>query len=349
MKWMWKNKCDKENIVICNNARLEAKGYRQEEGIEFEESFAHVAYLEATKMFLAYVAHKSFTVYHMDIKTAFINGPLKEEVDVSQPDGSSIQNIKTRYGEDILHVQTYVDDITFVSTNPKFSKTFSELMQSDFEMSMMGEMKFFLRLQIHQSPQGIFINHSKYALEILKKNSMDACDSIGTLMVTSPKLDANLSGTPIDQTKYHSMVGPTEKHLKEFKRIFWFLKKTNHIGLWYLKNTSFELTAFSDANQACCLDMCKSTSGRIQFLSDKLVSWSFKKQDCTTVSTVKAENMSLYARCAQIQLWMRTQLTDYGSHFDKIPMHYDSKSAITISCNWVWHSCTKHITAFVIS
>ncbi|GKC61838.1 hypothetical protein Tco_1089436 [Tanacetum coccineum] len=151
-------------------------------------------------------------------------------------------------------------------------------------MSSMGEMKFVLGLQIHQSPQRIFINQVKYALEILKKHGMDKCDSIGTPMATKPKLDADLSGTPVDQTRYRSMIGslmylissrpdlvqavcycaryqarPTEKHLKEVKRNFRYLKGTINIGLWYPKDSGFELTAFSDAGHAGCLDTQKST------------------------------------------------------------------------------------------
>ncbi|GKF51966.1 hypothetical protein Tco_0148433 [Tanacetum coccineum] len=114
------------------------------------------------------------------------------------------------------------------------------------------------------------------------------------------------------------------------------------MGLWYTKDSGFELTGFSDADYAGCRDSFKSTSGGTQFLGEKLVGWSSKKQDCTTLSTAKAEYVSLSACCAQV-LWMRTQLTDYGFHFNKIPIYCDSKSAIAISCNPVQHSRTKHI------
>ncbi|GJW72145.1 retrovirus-related pol polyprotein from transposon TNT 1-94 [Tanacetum coccineum] len=411
LKWLWKNKRDEENTVIRNKSRLVAKGYAQKEGIDFEESFAPVARLEAVRLFIAYAAHKSFTVYQIDVKTTFLYGPLKEEVYVNQPDrfvdpyhpdkvyrlkkalyglkqaprawydelsnflvsnGFSKGSIDptlfiTKHGEDILLVQIYVDDIIFGSTNPKLSKRFGKLMHSKFDMSMMGELKFFLGIQIHQSPRGIFINQAKYAQEILKKHGMTSCDSIGTPMATK-HLDADLSGTPVDQTKYRSMVGalmyltasrpdivhatcycaryqakPTEKHLTAVKRIFRYLKDSINMGLWYPKDTGFELTAFSDSDHAGCLDSRKSTSGGIQFLGgDKLVSWSSKKQDCTSMSSAEAEYVSLSACCAQV-LWLRTQLTDYGFHFDKIPMYCDSKAAIAISCNPVQHSRTKHI------
>nr|GEX62660.1 retrovirus-related Pol polyprotein from transposon TNT 1-94 [Tanacetum cinerariifolium] len=136
---------------------------------------------------------------------------------------------------------------------------------------------------------------------------------------------------------------PTEKHCTVVKRIFRFLKDTINMRLWYPKDTDFELTVFSDSDHAGCLDTRKSKSGGIQFLGgDKLVSWSSKKQDCTSMSSAEAEYASLSACCAQV-LWLRTQLTDYGFHFDKIHMYCDSKAAIAISCNPVQHSRTKHI------
>ncbi|GJW77639.1 retrovirus-related pol polyprotein from transposon TNT 1-94 [Tanacetum coccineum] len=384
LKWLWKNKKDEDQTVIRNKARLVAKGYAQEEGIDFEESFAPVARLEAVRIFVAHAAHKSFPIYQMDVKTAFLNGPLKEEVYVAQPEGfvdpdhpekvyllrkalyglkqaprawyDELSNFlmskgftkgtidptlfKIKYGEDILLVQIYVDDIIFGSTNPKYSKRFEKLMHSRFEMSLMGEMKFFLGLQIHQSPKGIFINQAKYALEILKKHNMDNCHSIGIPLATKPKLDADLSGEPVDQSDYHTR--PTQKHLKEVKRIFKYLKGTINMGLWYPKDSGFELTAFSDADHAGCLDTRKSTSGGIQFLGDKLVSWMSKKQNCTAMSSAEAEYVALSASCAQV-MWMRTQLQDYGFNYNKIPLYCDSQSAIAISCNPVQHSRTKHI------
>nr|GEY75735.1 uncharacterized mitochondrial protein AtMg00810-like [Tanacetum cinerariifolium] len=170
-------------------------------------------------------------------------------------------------------------------------------------------------------------------------------------------LDLDQNGTPVDATKYRSMIGalmyltssrpdivhatclcaryqakPTEKHLKEVKRIFRHLRGTVNMDLWYTKDSGFELTRFSDANYAGCKDTFKSTFGGAQFLGEKLVSWSSKKQDCTALSTAEAEYVSISACCAQV-IWMRTQLTDYGFHFNKIPIYCDSKLAIAISCN----------------
>ncbi|GJV32219.1 hypothetical protein Tco_1392619 [Tanacetum coccineum] len=233
-------------------------------------------------------------------------------------------------------------------------------------MSMMGELKFFLGLQIHQSPCGIFISQSQYVVVLLKKHGLDECVSMGTPMATE-RLDADLQSTPTDQITYRRMIGglmyliashpniayatfvcaryqarPSVKHLKKVKRIFWYLRQSYNMGLCYPKDYGFKLIAYSDADHAGCKDDCKSTSGGLQFLGEKLVRWSSKKQDCTAMSTAEAEYVSLSPCCAQV-IWMRTQLLDYRYKYNRIPMYCDSKSSIAISCNPVQHSKTKHI------
>ncbi|GKB87312.1 hypothetical protein Tco_0959584 [Tanacetum coccineum] len=228
-------------------------------------------------------------------------------------------------------------------------------------MSMMGEMMFFLGLQVNQSPCGIFINQSNSVLEILKKYGLETCDPVGTPMEIKDKIDLDQNGSLVDATKYHSMIGslmyltssrpdivhatclctryqanPMEKHLKEVKRIFCYLRGTVNTGLWYTKDSGFKLTGFSDADYARCKDTFKSTFGGAQFLGKNLVSLSSKKQDCTALLTTEAEYVSLSTCCAHV-LWMWTQLMDYGLHFNKILIYYDSKSAIAISCNPVQH------------
>nr|GFB37699.1 hypothetical protein [Tanacetum cinerariifolium] len=205
------NKKDESILVIRNKARLVAVGYSQQEGIDYDETFAPVARIEAIRLFLAYVAHKDFTVYQMDVKITFLNGILKKEVYVGQPLGfvskqypdhvyafdKAFYGLKqaprawygvlsqflidsgfqkglidtTRFiknkGKHIMLIQIYVDDIIFGSTNPKYCIKFSDLMVKRFEMSVMGEMKFFIGLQVNQFSNGIFINQSKYILDIL--------------------------------------------------------------------------------------------------------------------------------------------------------------------------------------
>ncbi|GJU11378.1 retrovirus-related pol polyprotein from transposon TNT 1-94 [Tanacetum coccineum] len=331
LKWLFKNKHDEENTVIRNKTRLVVRGYRQEEGIDFEESFAPVARMEAIRIFLAYAAHKSFIVFQMDVKIAFLPSTLKKDVYVCQPKGfidddlpSHVYKLKKalyrlkqaprawydelskfllenhffkgtidptlfirRFVDYILVVQVYVDDIIFGSTNPS-----------------------------------IFINQSNYVLEIIKIYGMESCDPVRTPMEIKDKLDLDQNGTLVDATKYRSIIGAlmyitssisdivhaaclcaryqakqTEKHLKEVKRIFRYLQGTVNMGLWYTKDSGFELTGFSDADYAGCKDTFKSTSSGAQFLGENLVSWSLKKQDCTTLLTTEAEYVSLSACC----------------------------------------------------
>nr|GEX44250.1 reverse transcriptase domain-containing protein [Tanacetum cinerariifolium] len=199
------------------------------------------------------MSHKSFPDYQMEVKMTFLNDPLKEEVYVTQPD----RFVDPDHPKNVYPLRKALYGLK------------QALRACRFEMSLIGEMKFFLGLQIHQSPRGIFINQAKYALEILKKHGMDKCDSIGTPLATKPKLDVDLIRKPVDQTNYHSMIGslmyltssrpdlvqavcycacyqarPTKNHLTEVKRIFRYLKETINIGLWYSKDFGFELTDF---------------------------------------------------------------------------------------------------------
>ncbi|GJS66193.1 putative ribonuclease H-like domain-containing protein [Tanacetum coccineum] len=373
LKWIYKVKLDEYGDVLKNKARLMAKGYRQEEGLDFEESFAPVARLEAIRIFLANAASKNMTVYQIDVKTAFLNGELKEEVYMSQPEGfvdpdsphhvyrlkKALYRLKQaprawydtlskfllaqgfskgvvdptlfiqKTDKHTLHVQIIVDDIIFASTDPKDCDRFSNEMISKFQMSMMGQISFFLGLQISQNPRGIFINQSKYANEILKKFDLHKSDLVDTPMVERTKLDEDLSGIPVDQTQYRSMIGS-------------LMYLTASRPDLYPKDTAMALTAYADADHAGCQDTRRSTSGSAQFLGDKLVSWSSKKQTSTSISSTEAEYIAMSGCCAQI-LWMRSQLSDYGFAYNHIPLYCDNKSAITLCCNNVQHSRSKHI------
>ncbi|GJR82758.1 retrovirus-related pol polyprotein from transposon TNT 1-94 [Tanacetum coccineum] len=270
-------------------------------------------------------------------------------------------------GKELLLVQVYVDDIIFAASTPQLCDLFVKIMCSKFKMSMMGKISFFLGLHIFQNPRGIFINQSKYALESFKKYGFDSCDPVDTPMVEKSKLDDDKEGKAIDLSHYRSMIGTllyviasrpnlqfaicmcsryqarlTEKHLHGVKRIFRYLRGTVNRGLWYPKDSSIGLTAFADAAHAGCQDTRRSTSSSMQFLGDRLVSWSLKRQKSAAISSTEAEYIAMSGCCAQI-LWMRSQLTDYGLGFNKIPMYCDNKSAIALSCNNVQHSRSKHI------
>ncbi|KAJ9561626.1 hypothetical protein OSB04_006786 [Centaurea solstitialis] len=410
-KWIFRNKKDESGVIVRNKARLVAKGYSQQEGIDYDETFAPVARIEAIRIFLAYAAHKNIKVFQMDVKSAFLNGVLHEEVYIEQPEGfvdpdfpdhvcildKALYGLKQaprawyetltnhllskgfkrgtidttlflkKEGDDLLLVQIYVDDIIFGSTNPELCTKFSKIMETEFEMSMMGELNFFLGIQVKQNPDGIFINQSKYIKDMLKKFNMTDCSPIKTPMPTGNLLGPDLAGKPVDQKIYRSMIGsllyltatrpdimfatcfcarfqanPKESHLAAVKRIFRYLKGTPELGLWYPKDSSFELISFTDSDYGGCKLDRKSTSGSCQFLGDKLVSWTSKKQNCVSTSTAEAEYVAAASCCSQV-LWMKTQLLDYGYKLKRVPIYCDSESAIAITSNPVQHSKTKHI------
>ncbi|KAJ9557496.1 hypothetical protein OSB04_012110 [Centaurea solstitialis] len=368
-KWIFRNKLDEIGTIIRNKARLVAQGYRQEEGIDYDETFAPVARLEAIRLFLAFVAHMNFKVYQMDIKNAFLNGKLNEEVYVAQPPGfvdpkfpdhvyklnKALYGLKQaprawydtlstfllskgfvrgkidstlflkKYPKHILLVQIYVDDIIFGSTNPKLCEKFELLMKSEYKMSMMGELTFFLGLQIKQSEKGIFINQGKYVHEMLKKFDLTSCTPMKTPMAPPLSLDKDSKGKPVDVTLYRGMIGsllyltasrpdimystclcaryqaePKESHLTAVKRIFRYLKGTPNLGLWYSKDSGFDLTAYSDSDFAGCKIDRKSTTGGCHLLGGKLVSWTSKKQNSVSTSTAEAEYVAAGIYCAQV-------------------------------------------------
>ncbi|GKC39251.1 retrovirus-related pol polyprotein from transposon TNT 1-94 [Tanacetum coccineum] len=206
---------------------------------------------------------------------------------------------------------------------------------------------------ISQSPRrGIFINQSKYALESLNKYGMESSNHVDTPMVEKSKLDEDPQGKAVDLTYYHGMVGtlmyltasrpdltfvvcmyaqyqakPTEKHLHAIKRIFKYLRRAVNRGLWYPKDSSIALTAYADADHMGCQDTRRSTSGSMQFLGDRLVSWSSKRKKSVATSSIEAEYIALFGCCAQV-LWMRSQLTDYGLGFNKIPIFHFIKEQV---------------------
>jgi hypothetical protein len=395
-------------VVTRNKARLVAKGYSQVEGLDFDETYAPVARLESIRILLAYATYHGFKLYQMDVKSAFLNGPIKE---VEQPpvfEDSEYPNhvyklSKALYGlkqaprawyeslrdflitngfkvgkanptlftktvaNDLFVCQIYFDDIIFGSTNKSTCEEFSRIMVQKFEMSMMGELRYFLGFQVKQLQKGTFISQTKYIQNILNKFGMKDAKPIKTPMETNGHLDLDTGGKSVDQKVYWSMIGsllylcasrpdimfsvwmcarfqadPKEVHLRAMKRIMRYLVYTPKFGLWYPKVSTFDLIRYSDTDWAGCKIDRKSTSRTCQFLGRSLVSWASKKQNSVDLSTAEAEYIVVGHCCVQL-LWMRQTLRDYGYKLSKVPLLCDNESAIRMAENPVEHSHTKHI------
>jgi len=356
-KWVFRNKLNEQGEVIRNKVRLIAQGYNQQEGIDYTETFAPVARLEAIRLLLSYAVNHNITLYQMDVKSAFLNGVISEEVFVKQP--PAFEDLKhtdyvyklkeSMYGlkqaprawydrlsnfllkndfkrgqvdttlfkktleKDILVVQIYVDDIIFGSTNASLCKEFSKMMQDEFEMSMMGELKFFLGILINHCKDGLYVHQSKYTKELLKKFKLEECKEMNTPMHPTYTLSKEDQGSKVDQKLYRGMIGsllyltasrpnilfsvclcarfqsdPREPHLTAVKRVFRYL---------YKKSSDYKLVGFCDADYVGDRIERKLTSGNCQFLGDNLISWASKRQATIALSTAEAEYISAASCC----------------------------------------------------
>ncbi|GJT83709.1 putative ribonuclease H-like domain-containing protein [Tanacetum coccineum] len=355
-KWVYRNKKDERGIVVRNKARLVAQGYTQEEGIDYDEVFAPVARIEAIRLFLAYASFMGFIVYQMDVKSAFLYGTIEEEVYVCQPPGfedpqfpNKVYKVdKALYG---LHqaprawyetLSTYliengfrrgiIDKTLFI----KKDKGDIQLVQ----MSYMGELTFFLGLQVKKKDDGIFISQDNYVADILKKFDFSSVKTASTSMETNKALIKHEEAEDVDVHLYRSMIGslmyltasrpdimfvvcacarfqvtPKGSHLHAVKRIFRYLKGQPKLGLWYPRDSPFDLEAFSDSDYArASLD-----------------------RKSTTREYVAAANC-----CGQV-LWIQNQMLDYGFNFINTKIYIDNESTICIVKNPMFHCKTKHI------
>ncbi|GJV95871.1 putative ribonuclease H-like domain-containing protein [Tanacetum coccineum] len=330
-KWVYRIKKDERGIMIKNKARLVTQGYTQEEGINYDEVFAPVSRIEAIRLFLAYASFKDFVVYQMDVKSAFLYGKIEEEVYVCQPPGFEDPDFPDRvykvekalYG---LHqaprawyetLSTYLLDNGFQRgkiDKTLFIRRFEKMMHKKFQMSSMGELTFFLGLQVKQKEDGIFISQDKYVTEILKKFGFTDVKTASTPMETHKPLLKDVDGEDVDEHLYRSMIGSLMyltssrpgimfavcactryqvnlkvSHLHAVKRIFRYLKGQPKLGLWYPKDSPFDLVAYTDSDYARTSLDKKSTTRDCQFLGCRLILWQCKKQTVVANSTTKSE------------------------------------------------------------
>nr|GEX17438.1 putative reverse transcriptase, RNA-dependent DNA polymerase [Tanacetum cinerariifolium] len=322
-KWIYKNKKDKRGIVVRNKVRLVTHGYTQEEGIDYDEVFAPAARIEAIRLFLAYASFKDFVVYRMDVKSAFLYSKIEEEVYVCQPPG--------------------FEDPEFIDRVYKVGK------------ALYG---------IHQAPRAC---QDKYVDEIFKKFGFSTVKTLSTPMETSKPLMKDENVEDVDVHLYRLMIGslmyltssrpdimfvvcacarfqvkPKVLHLHAIKRIFRYLKGQPKLGLWYPKDSPFNLEAYTNSDYAGASLDRKSTTGGCQFLGSRLILWQCKKQTVVASSTTKAEYVAA-SNCYGQVLWIQNQMLDYGYNFINTKIFIDNENTICIVKNPIFHSKTKHI------
>nr|GEU56697.1 putative ribonuclease H-like domain-containing protein [Tanacetum cinerariifolium] len=298
-KWVFKNKKDERGIVVRNKARLVAQGHTQKEGINYEEVFAPVARIEAIRLFLAYASFMGFMVYQMDVKSAFLYGTIKEEVYVCQPPGF----------EDPDHPNKVYKVVKALYGLHQAPRAWYETLAN------------YLLENVKQKKDGIFISKDKYVAEILRKFRLTDGKLASTPIDTEKPLLKDPDGEDVDVHIYRLMIGslmcltssrpdimfavcacarfqvtPKASHLHEVKRIFRYLKGKPYLGLWYPKDSPFDLVAYSDSDYVGASLDRKSTTGGCQFLRCRLISWQCKKQTVISTSSTKAEYVAA-ARC----------------------------------------------------
>ncbi|GJX04733.1 retrovirus-related pol polyprotein from transposon TNT 1-94 [Tanacetum coccineum] len=346
-KLVFRNKLDENGIVSRNKARLVAQGYNQQEGINYDETYAPVARLESIRILLAYACALDFKLFKMDVKSAFLNSFINEEVYMAQPprfidfekpdhvyklkkalyglkqapiawyDRLKAFLIKDEYkmrmvdktlftkkkSSNLIIVQIYVDDIIFGSTFQYMCDEFAKIMHDEFEMSMMGELNFFLGLQIKQMEDDIFFNQYKYIKEILKKFSLEDSKPMKTPS-SRPDIMFSVCLCALFQE------APKTSHLEAVKRIFRYIKGTMHLELWYPKGTDIETLVYADSDHAGDYEDRKSTSGICTFVGCCLTSWFSNKQTALAISTTEAKYVSAEKACQQA-IWMKQDPIDY--------------------------------------
>ena len=414
VKWVYKTKLNADGSIQKHKARLVAKGYSQQYGVDYNETFAPVARLDTIRALIALAAQKKWKIFQLDVKSAFLNGYLEEEIYVEQPQGFVAQGqedkvlrlkkalyglkqaprawysridsyfteqgfrrskreptlyIKTQGTNDTLIVSLYVDDLIYTSNNEKMIKKFKEDMMKNFEMTDLGLMHYFLGIEITQKEDGIFISQKKYTETLLKKFKMEGCKTVSTPLDNNKALKKEDGSPKADESKFRSLIGsllyltatrpdimyavsllsrfmhdPSQVHYGAAKRILRYLQGTKFYGIWYRATSDSKLVGYTDSDWAGSMDDMKSTSGYAFTLGSGIFSWASKKQATVAQSSAEAEYIAAAMTTSQA-IWLKRILEDMGELQEEATKIYcDSKSAIAMAKNPIFHSRTKHIS-----
>ncbi|GJS95906.1 retrovirus-related pol polyprotein from transposon TNT 1-94 [Tanacetum coccineum] len=328
VKWVYKAKKNAKGEVEKYKARLVVKGYKQKHGIDYEEVFAPVARLETIRMIIAIAAQHRWKIHQMDVKSAFLNGLLEEEVYVEQPEGYVAKGQEE-------NSQSVIDEL-------------KKSMTREFEMTDIRLMSYYLGIEVKQTNEGIFICQERYAKEILKRFGMDKCNPVGIPIEHKAKPSKHAEEKRPDILFAVGLISrfmeePTTKHLKIAKRILRYIKGTVDYGILYSTSEDFKLVGYSDSDWAGSKDDKRSTLGFLFFLGNNAFTWSSKKQPIVTLSSCEAQYIAATS-CVCHAIWLRSMLKElHMEQEDATEIYVDNKSAINLAKNPVYHDRSKHI------
>ncbi|KAG7533498.1 Zinc finger CCHC-type [Arabidopsis thaliana x Arabidopsis arenosa] len=413
LKWVFKLKRNSDGSINKHKARLVAKGYVQQYGVDFEEVFAPVARLETIRLLIDLAASHGWEIHHLDVKTAFLHGELKETVFVSQPEGFEKKGYeekvyklnKALYGlrqaprawnnklnhilcelkfkkcskepsvyrkevkEHLLIIAVYVDDLFVTGTSLEIIKEFKKEMSSNFEMSDLGKLTYYLGIEVTQSNEGIVLNQNRYALKILEEAGMKNCNPVRTPMDPSFKASKSEHEKEVDATMYRKNVGclryllhtrpdlsycvgvlsrymqsPRESHAIAMKQVLRYLKGTTALGISFSRSKEVpKLIGYSDSSHNVDPDDGKSTMGHIFYLGKSPISWCSQKQSVVALSSCEAEFMA-GTEAAKQAIWLQDLLSEISrTPSEKVTILIDNQSAIALTKNPVFHGRSKHI------
>ncbi|GKV33035.1 hypothetical protein SLEP1_g41587 [Rubroshorea leprosula] len=297
VKWVFRTKLNPDGSIHKHKARLVMKRYAQQPRVDYGETYAPVARHDTVRLLIALAANLGWKLFHMDIKSAFLNGVLQEEIYVDQPPGiddylmsqgfkkstkEATLYVKGNSNESQLILSLYVDDLLLTRNDLKSLEQFKKVMMQEFAITDLGETKYFLGLEVQQLSKGIFICQRKYALDILKKFEMENCKPVATPLVQYEKLSKDDQETKV-------MLAHSKLHLVAAKRVLRYIKGTYELGLWFDNNQQGRLQGYADSDWAGFMEDMISTTGYVFSFSSGSFSWNSKKQDVVAQSTAEAK------------------------------------------------------------
>ncbi|BBN68917.1 wall-associated kinase 2 [Prunus dulcis] len=343
-KWVYKIKRHSNGTIERCKARLVAKGYTQMEGIDYHETFSPVAKLTTVRVLLSLAAAKGWCLQQLDVNNAFLHGDLHEEVYMQLPPGKSS-----------IFLLVYVDDIIITSTDTATISIIKNLLHQRFHLKDLGDLKYFLGIEVSRSPKGLYLSQRKYALDILKDSGLIGARPTFFPMEQNLKNYRRLVGRLIYLTItrpdiVHTvhilsqfMQSPRTTHKDAADRLLHYLKGTPGQGILLSSSNNFQLRAYCDSNWASCPMTRRSTTGYFVLLGESPISWKTKKQDTVSRSSAEAEYRAMAMATCELQ-WLRYLLYDLGlSHTTPSLLYCDNQAALYIAANPVYHERTKHI------